>query len=388
MRIFTLYISNSNMYGGAYKRYMELINGFLCKGWEVHHVSPTGFSNISNENFYHHGIRKIHFKPTYLLFSLQALTKLIVIGKRNKADAIVSFAIFDALIGIIFRVIYRDTKIIFCDRGDSIKGIVIDLREKHHLTFLSYILKILLGIIEKFVYNRVDFVIFNSHARKKEIDKKFKINKKKVEIIYNNANPSWVIKGAKEAIEESEKIKRKWAGKTILCYIGNLFIEGRDIKTLLKAFRRINAVISDTVLIIVGDGPDKERLIAIKNSMGLDYNVVLEGWKDNPFPYMLASDINIVTGLHEGCSNTILESIYFENIIIGSRVGGIPKLLKYEEFLFPPKNDHELAKKILNLLKNEHEFIKAKKEIKKRKEKFVFDWNEKMTNSIKKVICY
>ena len=47
MNIITLYVDNSEiMYGGAYRRYMELIQEFLSQNDSVYHISPKGFKNI------------------------------------------------------------------------------------------------------------------------------------------------------------------------------------------------------------------------------------------------------------------------------------------------------------------------------------------------------
>lgn len=385
MKIITICIKNSKtMRGGAYKRYMELINGFLLKGWEVHHFSPHGFSSIFHENLHHHGVSEIPINPNYIPFMLQVIPKSILTGWKNEIDAIVTFAIFDALVGIIFKIFHRKTKVILCDRGDSIKGFMIDMEKNHRNNFLKSSTFSLLKYVEKFIYNNVDLIIFNSTTRKEEV-KNFKILNTPLKTIFNNANPSWVTEKEDIAKLESIKIRDKWRGKRILCFIGNLFINGRDLNTLIKAFKLVNEIIPDTVLLIVGEGPDKQKLIKIINSEGLTEHVSIEGWKDNPFSYMLAADINLVTALHEGCSNTILESIYFGVVMLGSNVGGIVKLLKYKELLFSPKSPVELSELIIKLLKNEDELSNAKKLIESRKEKFVFDWNEKMINSIENV---
>lgn len=387
MKIMTIYIKNSNsMYGGAYRRYIELINGFLSKGWEVHHISPKGFSNIINHNFYHHNISKIKFKPAYISFMLKTIPKSILIGKNTKIDAFVSFAIFDTFIGLIFRFFFRNTKVIFCDRADSIGGILIEINAKYKNRFLNIFASFLLNNIESFIYKKADLVIFNSNTRRKLVVEKIGIKEGNIKTIYNNANPSWVLNRIKSASSDSFEIKKKWVGKRILSFIGNLYIEGRDLKTLLNSFKMINNELPDTVLLIVGEGPDKEKLVDLINSLGLKESVFLEGWKENPLSYMITSDINIVTGLHEGCSNTILESIFCETVIVGSRVGGITEILKYEELLFDPKDQEELYKKIIKLLKNKNDFKKVQKLLKERKNKLIFDWNKRMINSIEECI--
>ena len=155
-------------------------------------------------------------------------------------------------------------------------------------------------------------------------------------------------------------------------------MEGRDILTVLKAFEIVKKEIPDGILIMVGDGPDKEKIMDIKESMSFGESIEILGWKDNPYSYMLASDVNVVAALHEGCSNTILESLYFNKVVVGSNVGGTPEIIKYDEFLFSPKNEAELAKKILSILQNE----KVNDLIKEMRDPFIFDWCKEMRQII------
>ena len=386
MKVMTMHTNSpGNVYGGAYRRYMELINGFLAEKWYVHHISPKGFNTIQHKNLIHHDIFDTNIGSNYVSFLILGSIKAVSVGKKIDIDMIVLFSFFDAMVAIIFRLFNPNTKIVYCDRGDSVKGILIDLNEKYHNKFLNNLGKSLLNFYERFIYQRLDLIIFNSNVRKKEIYDKMEIDSDKTITIYNNANPSWVVEKINEAKIESQELRNKWKDKRILCFVGNLFIDGRDLGTLLQSYKIVQNEVPNSILIMVGEGPDKQKIIEIRDSLGLEGCVFIEGWKDNPFSYMLASDINIVTGLHEGCSNTILESIFFETVMIGSDVGGISKLLQYEELLFPPKDIPAMSKKIINLLNNENDLSEALTLIKKRKENFVFDWNKEMIRAISSI---
>jgi glycosyltransferase involved in cell wall biosynthesis len=136
----------------------------------------------------------------------------------------------------------------------------------------------------------------------------------------------------------------------------------------------------------VGDGPDREDLIRFAKSLGLEKDVIFTGWKDNPLLYMRSMDILILTALHEGFSNTILEALYCETVVIGSRVGGIPEALKYKKLLFEPKDAEGLAMKVIELLNDEKKYEQVIELIKRRREVFIFDWSDEMVKAIEEVI--
>ena len=379
MKVMTMYIKNSGiMYGGAYRRYMELIKEFLSRGWVVHHISPKEFSNIKHKNFIHYGILDIPIYPNILPYTIQTILTMLQVGRRIDIDVIISFTLFDGFMGVIYHMFYRRTKIVVCDRGSAIMGIKIQYRNKQRF-LLSLIIRFLEGI-ENFTYKNADLVIFNSEMRKKELAKKISFNGE-VKVIYNNANPSWVIEPANDA-----SIEMNFQNKKVIGFVGNLFADGRDLKTLIMAFKKVKDEITDVVLLLVGDGPDREDLILFAKSLGLENDVIFTGWKDNPLPYMKSMDILVLTALHEGFSNTILEALYCETVVIGSQVGGIPEALKYDELLFEPKDETGLAMKLIGLLEDETEYKRAVEMIKERRAVFIFDWSGAMIKAIEEVV--
>ena len=85
-------------------------------------------------------------------------------------------------------------------------------------------------------------------------------------------------------IGEFTRLDRQWlrqqyqipAEKKILLHLGRLGKE-KNIGFLLQAYQRIRAAEPETVLVIVGDGPDRESLEAQAQEMGLSPAVIFTG---------------------------------------------------------------------------------------------------------------
>lgn len=130
----------------------------------------------------------------------------------------------------------------------------------------------------------------------------------------------------------------------------------KGIDVLIKAFSKIEHEFPDFKLIIIGDGKEKESLknlssnLKIQNKIEFKGKLSLKETKDvmkNCYALVLSS-------LSEGLPRVLMEAMALEKPIIGSRIAGIPDLIKDNEngFLFEKSNSNELVKKLRVLLNN------------------------------------
>lgn len=374
MRVVTLQIKNQEkIFGGAYQKYMELIDGFLCRGWEVHHISPMGFSNIKHRNLIHHGFFNISIGPSFVSFFIQAFVIILFFRQKRNIDAIVTFSPVEGLIGIIFKVFSKKTKLIVAFHGNSISGIELGIKNG----IKRNIYKKVVGNIEELVIKKSDLVIFVSEYDREHILKRYKIkNINAMKVIYNNINTPRI----KKLNEESALSVRE--DKKVIGFVGNLYENGKGLKYLIEAFYNVKQIIPNSTLVLMGIGPDLQKLKTLISRLNLDKDVTFLGFKENPLRYMKSFNLMVLPSLHEAFPLVILEALYIKIPVIGSRVGGIPEILKYDELLFESKNVSDLTAKILLLLQDEKEYKKVSELCEERKKEFVFDWQEKMANEV------
>jgi glycosyltransferase involved in cell wall biosynthesis len=105
---------------------------------------------------------------------------------------------------------------------------------------------------------------------------------------------------------------------------------------------------------LVGDGPDKIALKKYVLNSNVSEKVFFFDHNNNIGDLLPNIDIVVVPSISESFGLTILESLYFNKIILASDVGGIPEILKCSEYgiLCPPGDSLFLAKKIDQLLFN------------------------------------
>lgn len=117
--------------------------------------------------------------------------------------------------------------------------------------------------------------------------------------------------------------------------------KGADV--LIHAFMQLKNA-ENCHLLMAGEGPLIEQLKAELKSQPLEQRVHFLGFLQDTAPFMKALDIFCLPSLEEGLGTVLLEAIAAEVFCVGSRVGGIPELIKHDKtgFLFSPGSSDEL----------------------------------------------
>jgi glycosyltransferase involved in cell wall biosynthesis len=158
--------------------------------------------------------------------------------------------------------------------------------------------------------------------------------------------------------EEAQAIKAKFGiaeGEPLVLAIGRLSSEKAHID-LLNAFHHLqsNASNLNAKLIIVGDGPERERLEAESRSLDLGGRVHFAGQISDVKPYYAAADLLVLPSHSEGSPYVLLEAMAAEVAIVATSVGGVPEMVEDEEsaLLVPPRDPRAMAAGIIRILKD------------------------------------
>ncbi len=134
-------------------------------------------------------------------------------------------------------------------------------------------------------------------------------------------------------------------GKKVL-FVGNL-MPVKGVTYLLEAMKILLDKRKGLSLTVVGDGTDRPMLEAKAAELGIrDFVNFVGARKHSDIPLWLnASDILCLPSLKEGCPNVVLEAMACGKPVVASRVGGVPEIIKSEDFgiLVEPQNPGALA---------------------------------------------
>ena len=195
--------------------------------------------------------------------------------------------------------------------------------------------------IFKFVYNLADKTIVNSIEVKKKFKKFYSIH---AVHIYNPVDKTKIISLSKKKIKNLYKHKNSLK----LIIVGRLSKE-KDHITFLKSLKiLLNKIKFEAI--ILGSGSQKDIINDKIYKYNLQNSVKIISFKNNPYSYINQSNILVLTSLHEGLPNILIEAAVLKKFVISSDCETGPKeiLLNGKAgALFKVSKSKELAKKIL-----------------------------------------
>ncbi len=134
-----------------------------------------------------------------------------------------------------------------------------------------------------------------------------------------------------------------------------------NIPCILRAFQKVQEMIPEASLVLVGDGSQHEGLVQQVNDMGL-HNVTFTGRVDNQmiYQYLDKADVMLSAPKVDNMPVSLIEAMNAGLLVLSSNVGGVPYMIDdgVNGLLFESDNDAELAEKMLWVIQHQIE-VKA-----------------------------
>ena len=133
--------------------------------------------------------------------------------------------------------------------------------------------------------------------------------------------------------------------KFVFGYIGRL-LNFKGVDLLINSFSLFQKKYPNSILIIVGEGVEKAKLINLAKEHDLTSKIYFMGYRKDVYNWLNIFDCFILPSKREGLPLTILEAMAMKRIVISTAVGGIPELIKnnYNGLLIEGRNPLILMK--------------------------------------------
>ena len=173
----------------------------------------------------------------------------------------------------------------------------------------------------------------------------------RIQVIHNAIPAGWGSAACEPEQVASLRLKTGIpAGRKVILIVGRLSRE-KDHLTLLAAVHQLSRTL-DVHLLIVGDGPERQRIEQTIRQLGLEDRVTLTGQQPSAQPWYGIANIAVLSSLSEGSPNALLEAMATGVPVVATRVGGIPEIVTHEEsaLLVQPANVAQMEGAIRRLL--------------------------------------
>lgn len=337
-----LFITGLGM-GGAEKIVCELADKLYEIGHEVNIVYFTGeiVRKPLNEKI---NIYKIPLNLNISIFN--TLYEVIRLVDKLNPDVIHAHMFHANLIARYVKIFRKNIRII-CSSHSNYEG--------GKLRMAIYALTENLCDIHTNVSNNASQVLMRAGA----------VKKKKITTVYNGIDVDKYkfdpeLRGStRQKLNFDDDVK-------VIMTIGRIDTP-KDYPTLLKAFKIVKEQKDKTILLIVGDGPKRQEIEELSNTLGLRESVRFLGLRKDIPDLLNACDLFVSSSAWEGFGIAILEAMLCQRPIVATATDGAKELLKQN--LVCVGAYAALAKKIIDNIGLRTESIQYK-DIER------FDWKE------------
>ena len=115
----------------------------------------------------------------------------------------------------------------------------------------------------------------------------------------------------------------------VIFALGRMVVK-KGFQDLLEAFARLDPTVGGRplVLLIAGDGTQREPLTEVARQLGVASRVYWAGWQNDTTPYFALGDVFVCPSRHEPLGNVILEAWQHRLPVLSTRNEGAQSLLR------------------------------------------------------------
>lgn len=288
MKLFFVITQLSN--SGAQNVLHSVIGELKHRGHDIYTIATAEGANVTNLEEKVFGIKKAQAKVFFSQFAVSAdLRKMI---KTEKPDAVIAFA-FNTNIKCLVAGLGLKTPIIICDRMDPKNA---PSKDEKLLRFERWLL-----------YRFADGMIQQTEEIKNFYSPELRSR------AYVVHNPVRV---------QSQVCAVDTKRENTIVTVARLDEKQKNLMYLLDAFCDFNNICPGYRLLLLGDGPDKEKLENYTEKLGISDCVEFAGKVDNPTEIVCKCKMFVFISYHEGMPNALIEAMSVGMPCIVERFGG------------------------------------------------------------------
>lgn len=277
--------------GGAERAMLNLAHGLAEYGCAVDLVLAQAKGPYLSD--VHDSVRIVDLKALRVMTSLPALARYL---RREQPKALVSSLDFASIIalwarrlaGIPIRMLINEQNTISISAHKSVRR-----RER------------IVPRLAKHFYPWADYVTGNSRGVADDLSQVTGLPRERIRVLYNPVVTPELQKKARAPLNHP------WfedGQLPVVLAVGRL-TKQKDFPMLIRAFAQVRQA-RPARLLILGEGSDRPALKALVNQLGLNDDVAMPGFVENPYPYMRRASLYVLPSRWEGLPTVLIEALY------------------------------------------------------------------------------
>lgn len=268
----------------------------------------------------------------------RCVLRLAKILRQERADLLQPHQYTPFFYTIMARLLYRHPPIVFVEHGRHFP----DYPRRKRI------------IANRLLLERRDRVVSVGKAVKRALIANEGILPQRIRIIYNGIDLS----AHQNGYHNREAIRREIGvgpGDLVVIQIARLDYL-KDHATAIRTIARVVQRRPATRLVLVGDGPEREKIETLTREKKLEANVRLLGLRTDIGRLLPAADLFLLTSISEGIPLTVIEAMAAGLPVVATQVGGMPEVIEADQsgLLVPSGDDAALAEAVLRLADDPH----------------------------------
>lgn len=277
--------------GGAERITINLIRELSGRGLDIDLV--VGQANGPFLDDVPEAVRLIDLNGSRLVTSLPALVRYL---RRERPTTMLTAMSHTNVIGLWARALARVPTRVIVAEHDTLSVVTKETVRRRARLMPRLIAR---------TYPRADAIIAVSTGVADDLAAATGLDRSKIAVVYNPVITPEVVAASRAEVHHA------WFGPgepPVVLGIGRLAPK-KDFPLLVRAFAQVRET-SNARLVILGEGPERAEIEELVRSLGLEADVDLPGFVDNPYAHLAKASVFVLSSRWEGLPTVLIEAMF------------------------------------------------------------------------------
>lgn len=280
-----------SLHGGGAERVMKnLAENLANRGFSVDLVLAKAEGSYSKE--ISNNVRVVDLNADRVITSLPALVKYLRVAKPNAMLSALGHANIVAIWACSLARV--STRLVVSER--TTLSVSVQNTTYKRSKFFPWLMKCF--------YPWADAIVAVSDGVADDLAQIIKLPRERITTIYNPVVTPELLRKAKEPIDHP------WFRPTeppVILGVGRL-TRAKNFQTLIKAFSLVRKE-RPARLMILGEGEDRHELTELSRKLGIDADIDIPGFVDNPYKFMANANVFVLSSRWEGLPGVLIQAM-------------------------------------------------------------------------------